>query len=226
MQNKADILYRVIDAISTLSLGELLQRIDAIVAEVTHADSTGIYTLDQDSNSVVLRASIQQVAAVGNLRMMIGEGITGWVAAHGQPVILESSAALDPRFAARPNLPDDTYEAFLSVPILSDRVIVGVLNVKHKSPHKYPKPQVDLLQMIGKLVGRAVEHAELLARTNDLESALATQKSVSRAKLILIEQKGLSENDAYHLLRRKAMESRKTMLEVADAVITSAEILS
>lgn len=219
-----EILYQVIEAISSLGIDELLTKVDLLVANITDADSTGIYTLDEPGQSVILRASRLHFDIVGKLRMKIGEGITGWVAQYGKMVVVEKDASEDSRFARVTGLPDDLYESFLSVPIKSGNVIIGVINVKHKDPHKYPKEQVKLLEMVGKLIGRAIEHTELLEKTKTLEEAVATQKAVNKAKGILMEKMKISENDAYHLIRKQATKERKTLHEIAGSIVTTHQI--
>ncbi len=219
-----DTLYEVIDAISSLGIDELLAKVDQLVEKIATADSTGIYTLDEKTNSVVLRASKLHFDIIGKLKMPIGMGITGWVAEQGKTVVIEKNAEADPRFARIKDLPDDLYESFLSVPIKSGEVIVGVINVKHKLSHVYPDDQVKLLEIVGKLVGRAIEHAVLLEKTKSLEEALVSQKLINQAKGLLMEQFKVSENEAYHMMRRQATKERKSMKEIAGAVITSSQI--
>lgn len=222
--NNHEVLYQVIDAISSLGIEELLEKVDQIVAKITDADSAGIYTLDEKTESVILRASKLHFDIIGKLKMKIGEGITGWVAQFGKTVILEKDAPRDPRFSRVTGLPDDLYESFLSVPIKSGDVLVGVINVKHKEPHPYPDEQVKLLEMVGKVIGRTIEHADLLDKTKSLEEAIATQKAVNRAKGMLMEKFNISENDAYQLIRKQATKERKTLLHVADSIITTSNI--
>ena len=220
-----DVLYQVIEALSSLGIEELLKRIDRLVAEITNADSTGIYILDEKTNSVTLRASKLHFDIVGKLKMKLGQGITGWVAQYGKTVIIEKNAQKDARFTKIAELPDDLFESFLSVPIKSGNIVIGVINVKHKLPHKYAKDKVMLIEMIGKLVGTTVEHTMLLEKAKNLEEALLTQKVVNKAKGILMEKMKLSENDAYHALRKQAMKTGKPMKDVAEAIITSFEII-
>lgn len=222
--NNHEILYQVIEAISSLGIDELLTKVDSLVANITDADSTGIYILDEQGQSVVLRASKLHFDIVGKLKMKIGEGITGWVAQYGKTVIIEKDAVKDPRFTRVTGLPDDLYESFLSVPIKSGNIIVGVINVKHKNPQKYSDEQVKLLEMVGKLIGRAIEHADLFEKTITLEEAVATQKAVSRAKGMLMEKLKISENEAYHMIRKQATKERKTLLQIAESIITTTEI--
>lgn len=219
-----EILYQVIEAVSSLGIDELLTKVDLLVEKITNAVSTGIYTLDEHGQSVILRASKLHFDIIGKLRMKIGVGITGWVAQFGKIITLEKDAQKDPRFSRVTGLPDDLYESFLSVPILSGNVIIGVINVKHKNSHKYPRSQVKLLEMVGKLIGRAIEHTELLEKTKNLEVAIETQKAVNRAKGMLMEKLKVSENDAYHLIRKQATVERKPMKQIAEAIITSSHI--
>ena len=63
----------------------------------------------------------------------MGQGITGWVAEHREPVAIPEKAALDPRFQFFHELPEDSYEAFLSVPLMCRGRVVGVINLQHAS---------------------------------------------------------------------------------------------
>jgi len=220
-----EILYQVIDAVSSLGIKELLTKIDQIVVKLTSADSTGIYTLDENSNSVVLRASKLHFAIVDKLKMKLGEGITGSVAQYGETIVIEKHAYKDQRFARVSDLPDDLFESFLSVPIKNNNIIVGVINIKHKKSHKYSKKIITLLETIGKLVGQVVQHAALLDKSKNLEEALETQKVVNKAKGILMEKLKLNENYAYHRIRKQAMHEGKSMKVIAEAIITNEKLI-
>ncbi|HEX9069845.1 MAG TPA: response regulator [Ktedonobacterales bacterium] len=71
---------------------------------------------------------------------------------------------------------------------------------------------------------RFQEFRDLEDKVTSLEDQLATRRVVERAKGILMEQYGLSENDAYQRIRRLSMNTRKTMREVADAIILTTEL--
>src|SRR6202142_3649200 len=112
------LLHRISSIVSSnLSLEEMLGEIVGLTAQVTECDACLVYLIDHTTNEIVLRASqVPHAAALGALRMQMGEGITGWVAEHKSVVALSSNAAADPRFARFQALIEDTYEAFLSVP--------------------------------------------------------------------------------------------------------------
>ncbi len=58
------------------------------------------------------------------------------------------------------------------------------------------------------------------------KQALEDRKTIDRAKGILMRQRGLSEDDAYNLLRKTAMRQNRKVIDVAQALVTAAELLS
>lgn len=138
-----------------------------LVAEVTHGDSCLIYLLDDAEEYLVLRASMTpHPRLIGQISLKVGEGITGWVAREAQSVAIASNASKDTRFKFFHNLPEDRYEAFLSVPIVAptDKVI-GVINVQHRKRHRHTDGEKTLLSIIGHQVGGAIENARLYEET-------------------------------------------------------------
>ena len=98
-----------------------------------------------------------------------------------EPVVIGRNAVKDPRFKIFNNLPEDRYEAFLSVPIVvpPDRVI-GVINVQHRKPHRYSDRKRTLLSIIGHQVGGAIENARLYEETRRRNMQLSTLSQVSQ----------------------------------------------
>src|SRR5262249_58364672 len=129
---------------------EMLGEIVGLTVQVTDCDACLVYLIDHDTNEIVLRASqVPHASALGALRMQMGEGITGWVAEHKSVVALASNAAADPRFKRFQTLIEDTYEAFLSVPIISRGEVIGVINVHHRESRVHGPDEVSLLVFIG-----------------------------------------------------------------------------
>ena len=67
--------------------------------------------------------------------------------------------------------------------------------------------------------------AKLQAELEEARSALADRKVIDRAKSILMQSRGLSESDAYALLRTSAMNQGRKIVDVAQALITAADLL-
>jgi len=204
-------------------LHDVLDRVVEFAAALVKCDSCLVYVLENEE--LVLRASKNPHAEVlDRLKLHIGQGITGWVAQHLEPVAVSRNASQDPRFKFFNELPEDRYEAFLSVPLLCRGRSVGVINVQHRQPHVYSKRQVQLISTIGFLVGAEIEMARLEGENSHLSQQLETRKLVERAKGILQRDLGLTEEQAYLALQRQSRQKRRTMKEVAEAVVLSDEV--
>lgn len=178
-----DLLQGITQAISScLDLQEILQRAIEAAAQATQADACLLYLIDRERGELVLTASKDpHPEALGKVRLKLGEGITGWVAREKRPVAIEREAASDPRFVPFSCLPEDRYQAFLSVPILSQDEVIGVLNVQHRQPHRYSEATIALLSVIAGQVGGAIGHARLLEVSHRSARQLETLSQVSQA---------------------------------------------
>jgi uroporphyrinogen-III synthase len=110
---------------SEISLDEMLGEIVGLTVQVTACDACLVYLIEHENNEMVLRASqMPHQADLGNIRLKMGEGVTGWVAEHSSVVALPSNAAADARFKPFQALVEDTYEALLSVPLVSSGDVI------------------------------------------------------------------------------------------------------
>src|SRR5438128_12298736 len=125
------ILHQISQSISsTLDLDQVLRQIVELVIDVTHGDACLLYLLDEAGDNLVLRASKNpHPRLIGKIAMKVGEGITGWVAREVQPVAIARHASRDSRFKLFHTLPEDKYDAYLSVPIVGPPTakLLGVL---------------------------------------------------------------------------------------------------
>src|ERR1700689_97296 len=181
------LLHRISNIVSSeLSLDEMLGEIVGLTVQVTDCDACLVYLLDRDTDETVLRASqVPHVGALGNLRMKVGEGVTGWVAEHKSVVALSSKAGADARFKKFQALVEDTYEAFLSVPLVSGGDVIGVINVHHRDAHPHTADEIALLTFVGEQMGGAIsksvlaeENARLMQETAEMRRQLETRKLV------------------------------------------------
>ena len=203
---------------STDPLHVTLSRIVTFVSAVIPCDSCFLYTLEEDK--LILRASRNPHSdEVDHLRLSIGEGVTGWVAEHREPVAISERASEDPRFSAFANLPEDRFEAMLCVPVICANRVVGVLNLQHREPYRHSDLERRLLATVGILVGAEIERARLESENSELTSRLETRKAVDKAKGILQRDLGLSEEDAYRTMQRESRQRRKSMRDVAEAIL-------
>src|SRR5437588_4218096 len=161
--SQINLLHRISSIVSSeVSLDEMLGEIVGITAQVTNCDACLVYLIDDESGDAVLRASqVPHAADLGNLRLKVGEGVTGWVAEHKSVVALSSNAAADRRFKFFKGLVEDTYQAFLSVPLVTGGDVIGVINVHHRESHEHTPEEVALLTFVGEQMGVAVAKSML-----------------------------------------------------------------
>ena len=146
------------------------------------------------------------------------------MAEHREPLAVPQHASQDARFRTFQELPEDRFEAFLSVPVLSRGRVVGVINLQHREPHTYTPRQIRLISTIGFLVGAEIEMARLEGENSQLVQKLETRKLMERAKVILQRDLGLDEEQAYLTLQRQARQKRRSLKEIAEAVVLGEEI--
>ncbi|MBI2070409.1 MAG: GAF and ANTAR domain-containing protein [Elusimicrobia bacterium] len=230
-----ELLHRVSEIIgSTWELDRILTQVVGLVTEVTKADGCFLYVHEPSSSELVLRASKNpHPQEIGRIRLKLGEGVTGWVATHKEPVAIFKNASDDTRFKFFHNLPEDRYESFLSAPILMKEEVTGVINVHHKKARRHLEREINLLATIGRLIGGAIENARLHEdaqqkgkRIQRLEDDLETRKLVERAKGILMETESLSEAEAFRRIQSQSMALRKSMKEIAQAILIAQEVAS
>jgi uroporphyrinogen-III synthase len=206
-----------------LTLPEALQAIVDLVVEVTGGDSCLIYLIDNDE-LVLCACSPPHPRQIGHIRLRMGEGLTGWVAKERRMVAISREAYRDSRFRLFTDLPEDTFEAFLSVPIIIRGTIVGVINVQHRQPHEHSRRDIQLISTIGFLVGSEIEMARLEVENSQLSDRLEARKVIDRAKGILQRELGITEEAAYLTIQRQSRQRRKTKKDIADALIISDEL--
>src|SRR5579872_6743117 len=152
----------------------------SLIMNVTHSDACLVYLIDHATNEIVLRASqLPHDSEIGKVRMKMGEGITGWVAAHNSVVALPRNASADSRFKAFSSLQEDTYQAFLSVPLVDSGEIIGVINVHHREPHKHSSDEVALVTFIGEQMGGLIARARLAEHSRKAVRRMETLAAVA-----------------------------------------------
>ncbi len=159
-----------------MSLNDALQRIVSLVVEFTNSDSCLLYLL-QSQELVLCASNNPRPETIGNVRLRLGEGLTGWVARERRLLSISREAYTDPRFKLFTDLPEDTYDAFLSAPIIIRNHVAGVINVQHREPHSHTGGEMELLTTIGEMAGSltalATVDSATLARADLLDLVMA-----------------------------------------------------
>jgi uroporphyrinogen-III synthase len=149
--------------VQDLSLKEVLQGVVDLVVDATRCDSCLIYLLDGDQ-LVLCASNRNRPEDIGKIRLRLSEGLTGWVARERRLLSISRECYKDPRFKAFGFLPEDHFEAFLSVPVIARGRVVGVINVEHREPHQHTGNVMEMLTTVGEQVGCALVLARMAAQ--------------------------------------------------------------
>jgi signal transduction protein with GAF and PtsI domain len=229
----AEILHRISRIVSSgSSVDEILGQVIGLAVQATACDACLVYLLDKSSGELILRASqVPHAKDLGLLRLRTGEGVTGWVVENRSVVALPANASADPRFKKFEGLVEDTYQALLSVPMVSRGQAVGAINMHHKEPHRHGPEEIATASFIGEQLGVALatslleeEKARLEGRAEEMKEELETRKLMERAKGILQLQQGVSEEEAYLRLRNQSRRHRRPMKDLAQAIILAEDL--
>ncbi|HVV43879.1 MAG TPA: GAF domain-containing protein, partial [Bryobacteraceae bacterium] len=180
--SQVTLLHRISSIVSSAQdLEAILNELVSLAMNVTNSDACLVYLIDTATKEVVLRASqLPHDAEIGNVRLKMGEGITGWVAAHNSVVALGRNASADARFKSFSSLPEDTYEAFLSVPLVNGGELIGVINVQHLEEHPHSSDEVALLTFIGEQMGGLIGRQKLADRSLSAVKRMETLAAVAQ----------------------------------------------
>jgi GAF domain-containing protein len=209
---------------SGLYLEELLRLIVRVTAEIMNSKISSLMLLDPDKKELVVRAT-QSISEEYNKKpnLKLGEGIAGRVALENKPITV-LDVRNDERYLNREIAKKENLVSLASVPLAVKGRIIGVLNCYTSKKHKFTKHELDLLAALANQAAIAIENAELDLRARSAEEALTTRKLIERAKDILSQEANILPSEAYRLIQKQSMDSRKSMREVAEAIILAQDI--
>ena len=174
-EREVELLSRVIETISAgLELDVILQGTAKLVTETTDTDVCFVHLLDEQGRLLRLRGATPPFDDLaGKIELGIGEGVSGWVAAHGEPVVIVDDKTADPRYRYIPALRGEEFTSMVSVPIVTPLGhLVGVLNVHTRLRREFAAGDVDLLRSVAGLVAGAIENARLHQRLAEHQETL------------------------------------------------------
>ena len=201
------------------SLDKILTLITTKTARALEMDSCSIYLLDEKGEYLVLKATTGLAPeSVGHARLKRGEGLTGYAAQAGKP-IAAADASADPHFKYLPETNEQKFQSLLAAPLISRGKIIGAINVQTRAGHTFSADQVELLSIIADVAAGELEKAVLYEEIGGLKEALETRKLVERAKGILMKRYSIGEQEAFERIHTQSRSMRKTMRELAEAII-------
>jgi signal transduction histidine kinase len=173
-----------------------------MITAATATDVCFVHVLDDTERSLTLTGATPPFdSEVGKIRLPLGQGVSGWVASHREPVVIIHDKESDPRYLPFESLRGSDFTSMVSVPMETDPGgLVGVLNVHTVARREFTSRDVELLLVIGQLIAGAMHqarlHRQLVAREraheNFVEQVIEAQE-IERRRLAGDIHDGISQ---------------------------------
>jgi signal transduction protein with GAF and PtsI domain len=207
-------------------LGDILKLIVTLTANVMKVKICALWLLDEKTGELTIRAT-QSMSKdyLKHRALKIGEGIVGQVVHDKKPIVILDVQKSE-RFKEKELAKNEGLVSMLSVPMMVKKKVVGVINCYSTQEYEFTESDIDLLSAVANQAAVAIENTELMVKTKVIQEELETRKKVEKAKGVLMKARGMSEEDAFKLIRKSSMDRRVSMKEIAEAIIIAHEIES
>jgi K+-sensing histidine kinase KdpD len=172
-------------ALAHLRLDELLAALLERTRQILEVDTCAILLLDEDTNELVARAAlgIEEEVEQG-VRVPVGGGFAGRIAAEKRPVVLDD---VDHAHVLNPLLREKGIKSMLGVPLVVEGEVRGVFHVGSLVPRAFNEGEVELLQLVGDRAALAIEHARLFEAERSARVRIEHVQAVTDAALAHLE---------------------------------------
>jgi signal transduction protein with GAF and PtsI domain len=208
-------------------LEDILKLIVMVTAKVTGVEICSLWLLEEGEKGKIARLKATQAIDpeyVKDRVLSLNEGVVGYVASTNEPLVIED-VSKEPRFKEKEMARKLGLVSMLGVPLhVKEDKVIGVLDCFTVRPHTFSETEVSLVTTVANQAAIAIENTQLMVRTKIIEEELEKRKMIDRAKEILMSKKDLSAERAFRWIQRKSMDTRKSMKEIAEAIIISQDI--
>ena len=209
---------------SDLYIEDILRLIVTVTANVMDSKICSLWLLDERKKTLSLKVTQSMSEEYLQERVLrLGEGVVGWVGQQKKPVriyhVLE-----EPRYKEKDLARKEGLHSMLSVPMMVRGKVIGVINCYTSYPHHFTDTQEAVLTTVANQAAICIENTELMVKTKVIQEELETRKLVERAKGILMRASDMDEEKAFRRIRKKSMDTRRSMRDVAEAIILAHEI--
>jgi len=205
-------------------LDEILRLIVSITAKSLGFKICSLMLLDEKKKELSIAAT-QSLSEEYRKKppVKVAQSLSGRAVMERRPIaitdVLKEPGYLYPDIAKQEGL-----ASLLSVPMTVRDKCIGVLNCYTPEPHNFKETEISLVASVAHQAAVAIENTRWMEKALASEQELAARKLIERAKGILMKSRGLSEDEAFGEMRRTAMDSRRSLKDIAEAVILSTEM--
>jgi len=212
---------------SDLYLEDILKLIVMVTANVTGFAICSLWLLDETENPPQIRLKATQAISteyVKDRSLGLDEGVVGHVLSTRNPLTIRN-VLRNRRFKEKEMAKTLGLVSMVGVPLrLKDNKVIGVLNCFTTKTHEFSKTEVNLLNAVANQAAVAILNTELMVKTKVIQEELETRKLVERAKEVLMNRMHIKGDEAYRWLQKRSMDKRKSIRQMAEAVLLSEEL--
>lgn len=212
---------------SDLYLEDILKLIVMVTARATGFAICSLWLLDENDNPAQIRLKATQAISpeyVKDRSLGLDEGVVGHVLSTRKPLTIKN-VLRNRRFKEKEMAKTLGLVSMAGVPLqLKDDKVIGVLNCFTTEPHEFTRTEVNLLTAVANQAAVAILNTELMVQTQVIRQELETRKKVEKAKEVIMHRKHLRGDEAYRWLQKRSMDTRKSLRQVAEAVLLSEEL--
>ncbi|HAA05550.1 MAG TPA: NAD(+) synthase [Syntrophobacteraceae bacterium] len=226
-----DIYDKSVEALTIISkaitsdqyLEDILRLIVMVTAEVMNSSVCSLWLLDEREGVLRLRATQSINSEYLKERVLkVGEGVVGKVVAENQPYIA-ANVLTDTYYKEKELARHMGLVSMISVPMRVKDHVIGVINCYTSHPHVFSDLQMNLFTAVANQAAVAIENTELMVKTKVIQEELENRKLIERAKDLVMKRFGIPGDEAYRWLQKRSMNTRKSMRQVAEAVLLAME---
>lgn len=205
-------------------LDDILRLIVVVTAKVMDSNICSLMLLNEETGQLEIRAT-QAVSEAYLMKppIRLGEGVSGSAALEDRALVV-LDVKQDPSYVNKDIAIQEGLCSLLSTPMSVKGNVVGVINCYTSVPHEFTDEEKTTLAAVANQAAMAIENTQLLLRAKLMEEELEARKLIERAKDILMDEKGISGYEAFQAMRRKSMDTRRPIKEIAEAVILAHEV--
>jgi signal transduction protein with GAF and PtsI domain len=205
---------------------DILRLIVTVTAQAMNSEVCSLWLIEEDEECLRVRATqTMNKDYLKERSLKLGEGVVGFVAQRDEPAIIPD-VLKEARYKEKELAKNMGLRSMLSVPMKVRDRVVGVINCYTSYKHKFSDTELDLLTTVANQAAICIENTELMVRSKVIQEELEARKVIERAKGLLMKDFGLQEEEAFQMIRKKSMNSRRSMREIAEAVILANELKS
>ena len=205
-------------------LDEILHLLVSMTAQMMGSTTCSIMLLDPERDELKIAATqslSEMYRSKPNLK--VGQSISGRVLKERRPIAV-LDVTKDPDYMYSDLARKEGLCSLLSVPMLVKDKPIGVINSYTAHEHLFSQEERKVLQSVANQAAIAIENTSLMEKSFEMQEALAVRKTVERAKGVLMQSKRISEEEAFRLMQRQSMDTRRSMRDIAEAILLAGEL--